>query len=159
MQRVPADSSTSERPLYEETRQIDGIETGDSTCPSQGASLGPFMRLWTKGVTNTTRGILGLSQTRFWGISYQNNNTRKKEQSNKTSTQSRHYQRPHGWYPFKNTMNTIPMPGCPTYSGPRHEAVPDAGDTQPTVSHLYTIPEHHFDTSFQDPDHDINQDF
>ena len=20
------------------------------------------------------------------------------------------------------------MPGCPTYSGPRHEAVPDAGD-------------------------------
>ena len=26
-------------------------------------------------------------------------------------------------------MNTIPMPGCPTYSGPRHEAVPDAGDS------------------------------
>jgi hypothetical protein len=26
-------------------------------------------------------------------------------------------------------MNTITMPGCPTYSGPRHEAVPDAGDT------------------------------
>jgi hypothetical protein len=25
-------------------------------------------------------------------------------------------------------MNTIPMPGCPTYSGPRHDAVPDAGD-------------------------------
>ena len=25
-------------------------------------------------------------------------------------------------------MNTMRMPGCPTYSGPRHEAVPDAGD-------------------------------
>ena len=25
-------------------------------------------------------------------------------------------------------MNTIRMPGCPTYSGPRHEAVPEAGD-------------------------------
>ena len=25
-------------------------------------------------------------------------------------------------------MNTILMPGCPTYSGPQHEAVPDAGD-------------------------------
>ena len=25
-------------------------------------------------------------------------------------------------------MNTIMMSGCPTYSGPRHEAVPDAGD-------------------------------
>ena len=25
-------------------------------------------------------------------------------------------------------MNTIRMPGCPTYSGPQHEAVPDAGD-------------------------------
>ena len=25
-------------------------------------------------------------------------------------------------------MNTIRMPGCPTYSSPRHEAVPDAGD-------------------------------
>ena len=61
-------------PLYEESRQIDGIETRDSTCPSQGASLGPFMRLNTKGVTNTTTGILGLSQTRFWGTSYQNNN-------------------------------------------------------------------------------------
>jgi hypothetical protein len=25
-------------------------------------------------------------------------------------------------------MNTIPMPSCSTYFGPRHEAVPDAGD-------------------------------
>ena len=46
-QRVPADSSALERPLYEETRQIDGIETRDSTCPFQGASLGPYMRLRT----------------------------------------------------------------------------------------------------------------
>ena len=25
-------------------------------------------------------------------------------------------------------MNTIMLPGCPTYSGPQYEAVPDAGD-------------------------------
>ena len=25
-------------------------------------------------------------------------------------------------------MNTVVMPGCPTYSGPRYKAVPDAGD-------------------------------
>ena len=34
-QRVPADSSTSEQPLYERTRQINVIETGDSTCCSK----------------------------------------------------------------------------------------------------------------------------
>ncbi|KAI0261306.1 hypothetical protein BGY98DRAFT_1104466 [Russula aff. rugulosa BPL654] len=25
------------------------------------------------------------------------------------------------------------MPGCPTYSGPRHEAVPEAGDSRPSL--------------------------
>jgi hypothetical protein len=32
-------------------------------------------------------------------------------------------------------------------------------DIQPSVSHLYTVPEHHFDLSHPDPDHDVNQDF
>jgi hypothetical protein len=32
-------------------------------------------------------------------------------------------------------------------------------DIQPSVSHLYTVPEHHFDLSHPDPDHDANQDF
>ena len=27
------------------------------------------------------------------------------------------------------------MPGCPTYSGPRHEAVPDAGDTWRVINY------------------------
>jgi len=58
--------------------------------------------------------------------------------------------------------NTGPRPNPPRT---RATEVEDETTTQttpeplPTVSHLYTIPEHHFDTSFQDPDHDINQDF
>ena len=30
-------------------------------------------------------------------------------------------------------MNTIRVPGCPTYSGPQHEAVPDAGDKSSAI--------------------------
>ena len=66
-QRVPADSSASERPLYEETRQVDGIETRDSTCFSQGASPDPYMQLKTKGVTNTTTGIRRRSYNKVLG--------------------------------------------------------------------------------------------
>jgi len=36
---------------------------------------------------------------------------------------------------------------------------PAPPDIQPSVSHLYTVPGHHFDLSAPDPDHDINQDF
>ena len=54
-------------PSMKRLMQIGGIETRDSTCPLQGASLGPFMRLRTKGVTNTTRGVLGLSKTKVLG--------------------------------------------------------------------------------------------
>jgi hypothetical protein len=32
-------------------------------------------------------------------------------------------------------------------------------DIQPSVSHLYRVPEHHYDLSHPDPDHDVNQDF
>jgi hypothetical protein len=31
-------------------------------------------------------------------------------------------------------------------------------DPEPTLSHLYTVPEHHFDLSHPNPDHN-NQDF
>jgi hypothetical protein len=36
---------------------------------------------------------------------------------------------------------------------------PTPTDAPPSISHLYTIPEHHFDLSHPDPDHDHNQDF
>ena len=32
-------------------------------------------------------------------------------------------------------MNTVRMPGCPTYSGPQYEAVPDAGDNAVVGGH------------------------
>jgi len=32
-------------------------------------------------------------------------------------------------------------------------------DIQPLVSHLYTVPEHHFNLLHPDPDHEVNQDF
>ena len=81
-------------------------------------------------MTNTTTGILGMShKTKFWGTCYQNNSVRESEQSIRTVMQLRYHQRPHGRYPFENTKDTHTMPGYPTYSGPRHETVPDASDT------------------------------
>ena len=65
-QRVPADSNTSEQPLYEGTREIVGIETRDSTYHSK-AQVNALIYYSGHRMTHTTTVILGVSHNKVLG--------------------------------------------------------------------------------------------
>ena len=65
-QRVLADSSASEQPLYKETRKVVVIETGDSTCHSK-AQVEALIYCEGHRMTHTTTGILEMSHNKVLG--------------------------------------------------------------------------------------------
>ena len=59
--------------------------------------------------------------------------------------------------PQRRNNRSHPNPPCTRTTKVEEETTTQSTpEPQPTISHLYMIPEHHFDTSFQDPDHKIN---
>jgi hypothetical protein len=57
----------------------------------------------------------------------------------------------------QNSKSNIPRTRATQVEDDQPQSAPP--DIQPSVSHLYTVPEHHFDLSHPDPDQDANQDF
>ena len=81
-------------------------------------------------MTHTTTGVLGMSHNKVLGYKLPEQYCENIRTVNRrTMPQSRYNQQPQGWYPFENAMNTNTMFSCLTYSGPWHEAVPEAGDS------------------------------